>query len=241
MWRPRTSLTPAVSRLLLAERHSSGLRHFEKAQRHFRETRKARKTRCRVVAGAGALAVLLGSCGGQVLANDALGYYLRLPSGWKVYPKSDLLRTAKFAAFLVNPPQVLVGASDAPHPNASQTFSASKYPWMLLVVTSLGTSQQQSLTLGGLQDVLVNVDQLSQQGVPVQELAQPSLVVHGSLRGTKVAFEVGSGANAIDYEQETWVNSPTNRLWALMVGCAPSCYQQQSSLINSVVQSFYVR
>ncbi len=193
------------------------------------------------VASAGVLAMLLGACGSQVVADHDLGYYLRVPSGWKIYPKSQMLRTAKFAALLANPPQVLVGASNDPHPNASQTFSASKYPWALLVVTKLGASQQESLTLGGLQDVLVNVDQLSQQGVAVQELTQPSLVVNGSLRGTKVSFEVGSGANAIDYVQETWVNSPTNTLWALMVGCSPSCYQQQSSLINSVVQSFYVR
>jgi hypothetical protein len=202
---------------------------------------RRRPRRCSALAGATVLGMLLGACGGQVVASHALGYYLRLPSGWKVYSKSQMLRTAKFAALLANPPQVVLGASDAPHPDASQTFSASKYPWALLVVTGLGSSQQESLTLAGLQDVLVNVDQLSQQGVAVQELAQPSLVVHGSLRGTKVVFEVGSGANAIDYEQETWVNSPTDRLWVLMVGCSPQCYQQQSSVLNSVLQSFYVR
>ena len=176
-----------------------------------------------------------------MVASNPEGFYLRVPPGWKVFGRSQMLRTAKFAALLANPPQVLVGASDAPHPAASQPFSASKYPWAVLVVSKLGSSEQQSLTLGGLQDVLVNVDQLSQQGVAVQQLAQPRLLVRGSLRGTDVAFEVGSGASAIDYQQETWVNSPTDRLWVLMVGCSPSCYQQQSGLISSVVQSFYVR
>jgi hypothetical protein len=192
-------------------------------------------------AGAVVLAATLAACGGtQVLSSGSLRFYLRVPVNWKVYSKHQLMQTVKFAALLTNPPQYLTAASANPRPTSSQPFTASKYPWEILMVTKLPSSQQQSLTLGGLSDVLVPVDQLSQQGVAVQNLAQSQLLVKGSLRGTKVFYQVGTGSGAIDYQQATWVNTPTNKLWVLMVGCSPACYQAQGPAISSVVQSFYV-
>jgi hypothetical protein len=42
------------------------------------------------------------------------------------------------------------------------------------------------------------------------------------------------------YEQETWVNSATDKVWVLMSGCSPSCFQAQEPVINRVMQSFLV-
>jgi hypothetical protein len=191
--------------------------------------------------GLGLLAVLLAACGSaHVVSSDSLRFYVQIPGNWKVYGKSEMLQSAKFAALVANPPQYLMGASADPRPSTSQPFSSSKYPWAILLVTNLGGTTRQSLTLGGLSDVLVNVDQLSQQGVPVQALAQGQLLVKGPLRGTKVAYQVGSGSDAIDYQQATWVNSATDKLWVLMVGCSPTCYQAQKAAIEDVMQSFYV-
>jgi hypothetical protein len=175
------------------------------------------------------------------VASNPDQFYVRVPAGWKVYDESQLLHTSKWSSLMSNRPRYFMAASDDPHPKSSQPLSSSKYPWVVLLVADLSASQRDSLTLGTLQDVLVPVDQLSQQGVGVQPLQQGRLLVRGALRGTEVSFEVGgTGGGAIDYEQETWVNSATNRVWALMVGCSPACYQAHQSLINSVVDSFYV-
>ncbi len=199
--------------------------------------------RAATLAGAAVMAAALSACsGGQVVASNADQFYVRVPAGWKVYEESQLLHTSKWSSLVSNRPRYFMAASDGPHPKSSQPLSPSKYPWVVLLVADLSGPQRDSLTLGTLQDVLVPVDQLSQQGVGVQALQQGRLLVNGALRGTKVAFEVGAGmgGGAIDYEQETWVNSATNRVWALMVGCSPACYQANGSIINSVVDSFYV-
>lgn len=202
-------------------------------------------TRSRVALAGGAVALTLGlsACSsGLVVASRADRFYLRLPSGWKTYYKSQLLSNPKWSMFALNPPRVFLAATGGPHPNISQPLSSSNYPWAVFVVEDLAGTAQQSLTLSSLSDVVLPVDQLSQQGTPVQQLQQGQLLVRGALRGTKMAYEIGSGTGggAIDYQQETWVNSATDRVWALMVGCSPDCYKTNGSLISSIVQSFYV-
>lgn len=201
------------------------------------------RSRLAVLGGAVVLALGLSACSsGQVVSSRPDRFYLRVPAGWKTYHEAQLLRSPKWSTLSIDPPRFFLAASAAPHPDIGQPLSASKYPWAVLLVEDLSGSAQQDLTFSSLSDLLVPVDQLSQQGVPVQELQQGQLLVKGALRGTKMAFEVGGGTSgaAIDYQQVSWVNSATNRVWALMVGCSPNCYKANSSLINSVLQSFYV-
>ena len=98
------------------------------------------------------------------------------------------------------------------------------------------------MSLNGLRDVLFNVDTLQTEGANVQSLTSPSLLVKGGLHGTLVAYEIqGSQASsALAYEQETWVNSATNKVWVLMAGCSPSCFQSQQPVISRIMQSFLV-
>lgn len=201
-------------------------------------------TRSRVagLVGVAAFAVGLGACSsGHVVASDPDRFYLRVPSGWKIYHESQLLHTSEWSDLAASPPRFFMAASDDPHPSVSQALGSTKYPWATLFVEDLSASDQQSLTLGDLSDVPVPVDSLSEEGVPVQQLQQGQLLVRGALRGTKTVYEVGAGSSgAIDFVQDAWVNSATNRLWALTVGCSPTCYQAHGSLINSVVETFYV-
>ena len=36
------------------------------------------------------------------------------------------------------------------------------------------------------------------------------------------------------------MNSPTNKVWVLAVGCSPSCFQAHRSTIDKIVKSFTV-
>ena len=36
------------------------------------------------------------------------------------------------------------------------------------------------------------------------------------------------------------MNSATSKVWLLMVGCSPSCYQAQQSVIGRIIDSFVV-
>jgi hypothetical protein len=55
----------------------------------------------------------------------------------------------------------------------------------------LTANQQSSMSLLGLNDILVPVDQLSSEGIAVQTLEQPELLVKGALRGTLESLEIG--------------------------------------------------
>jgi len=189
-------------------------------------------------------ALLLTACAGtQAVVSGPQHLYVSLPASWKVYSESQLARTQAFQSLGVSaPPPFLAGASGGPRPHPAYVFTQSSYPWAVVLAEPLTADQQSSMSLLGLDDILVPVDQLSSEGIPVQTLAQPELLVNGAMRGTLESLEVGLPApiGEIDYDQETWANSATNKVWLLMVGCSPRCFQAQHSAISHIVSSFYV-
>lgn len=196
------------------------------------------------VAFAPLLAILLTACAGtQSLVSGSQHLYVGLPSNWKVYDESQLAQTQAFHALGVSaPPPFLAAASGSPRPSAAEVFTHSSYPWAVVLAEPLTANQQSSMSLLGLNDILVPVDQLSSEGIAVQTLEQPELLVKGALRGTLESLEIGlpSPIGEIDYDQETWANSATNKVWLLIVGCSPRCFQAQHSAIVHIVSSFYV-
>ena len=190
------------------------------------------------------LGLLLTAClGTQAVVSASQQLYVNLPTGWKVFNESQLATTQTFGPLGVSThPPFLAGASGGPRPRAADVFSQSSYPWAIVLAEPLTSDQQSSMSLLGLTDILVNVDDLANEGIQVQTLAPPELMVKGAMRGTLNSLEIQLPApvGEIDYEQETWVNSATNKIWLLMVGCSTRCFQAQSSVIHHVVSSFFV-
>jgi len=191
-----------------------------------------------------ALGLLVTACAGtQAVVSGSQHLYVSLPAGWKVYNESELAKTQAFQALGVSAaPPFLAGASGSPRSHAGDVFTHSSYPWAVILAEPLTANQQSSMSLLGLNDILVPVDELANEGIPVQTLAQPELMVNGAMRGTLESLEVGlpSPIGEIDYDQETWANSATNKVWLLLVGCSPRCFQAQHSTITHIVSSFYV-
>ena len=197
-----------------------------------------------LIALAALLAGLLTACAGtQAVVSASQHLYVSLPASWKVYSESQLAQTQAFQSLGVSAqPPFLAGASGSPRPHATDVFTHSSYPWAVILAEPLSANQRSSMSLLGLNDILVPVDQLSSEGIPVQTLAQPQLLVNGAMRGTLYSIEIGlpSPIGDVDYDQETWANSATNKVWLLMVGCSPRCFQAQHSAITHIVSSFYV-
>ncbi len=195
-----------------------------------------------------ALAVLLAglftACAGtQAVVSRSQHLYVSLPASWKVYNERQLAQTQAFQSLGVSaPPPFLAGASGSPRPHAADVFTRSSYPWAVILAEPLSADQRSSMSLLSLNDILVPVDQLSSEGIPVQTLTQPELLVNGAMRGTLDSIEIGlpSPIGEVDYDQETWANSATNKVWLLLVGCSPRCFQAQHSAITHIVSSFYV-
>jgi hypothetical protein len=187
--------------------------------------------------------VALTACSdGHVVSSDSQQLYLKVPSNWTVFDQHELSKDGAFSSLFTSTPIFAAIAFGAKHARPGDAFTPTGYPWAIVVVRPLSVAEQSQMSLNGLRDVLFNVDTLQSEGANVNSLASPSLLVKGSLHGTLVAYEIqGSQASsALAYEQETWVNSATSKVWVLMAGCSPSCFQSQQPVISRIVQSFLV-
>lgn len=191
-----------------------------------------------------ALAMLLGACSdGKIVSSEAQQLYVRLPSNWTLYNAKTVEGGNSFFSGMGQSPEAFFeGASASPHPNPSDLFSPSAYPWAIIAVARLTSTAQLQMSVEGLSNVLIPIDELAEQGDSFDQLSPPQSLVKGTLHGSLVSFEFGTGSpnSAFDYEQSTWVNNSTTKAWVLIVGCSPTCYEEQHAVLQRVISSFYV-
>lgn len=197
----------------------------------------------------GALVVgLLSGCSPSAtyLGSTSQGLYLKVPTKWTVFNSATLQRLG-----LVNPnANALSAAEGATYPAFVTLSSANRrlvsknlagpYPWAMAAAFSVGSQDQASLSLQGLEDVIFNVDQAEQAGQPVAALSPTKTIVRGALRGTQVSFELATPNGPLDFEQVALLNSPTNKLWLLVTGCSPACFNAHRHVLDDIVRSFTV-
>ena len=200
-------------------------------------TRRALAVAAALVATGG-----LAACSsGHPVASSSQQFYANLPSGWRVFGSSSLKHDTSLHSLITTPPQFLAVASASPRPRAADAFTSSRYPWAIALVRPLTAAEQTQMSLESLSDVLVPVDELSQLGDSVQLLSQPTEQVNGALHGIVMSVQLqGPSGGQIAYQQSTWVNGATSKIWLLMVGCSPSCFKQQHSVISNVMDTFFV-
>jgi hypothetical protein len=203
-----------------------------------------------LVAAGVVLALLLSSCSTSATyaGSASQDVFFKLPRSWTVYNQTTLQNMGLVNATQTSQAQAqgssyqlsVTFASPNPHLGAhgGPDLSGSS-PWAYNFVESLGGSDQESLSLGGLQDLVLPIDTLSQQGA-AKQLAPTRQLVDGSLRGTRVAYEAKNQGGSVAFEQVALMNSPTNKVWVLAVGCSPSCFQTHRSTIDNIVKTFTV-
>jgi hypothetical protein len=179
--------------------------------------------------------------GSHVVASGSQQFYATVPSGWKVFDSSSLTHDNSLHSLISTRPEFLEVASASPRARAADAFTSSRYPWAIALVRPLSKAEQSQLSLESLSDVLVPVDELSQLGDSVTLLSQPTEQVNGPLHGIVLSVQLqGPSGGEIAYEQSAWVNGATSKVWLLMVGCSPSCFQQQQSVVSNIMSSFLV-
>jgi hypothetical protein len=199
----------------------------------------------------GSLAVLGGLLAGCSPSATYLGtagqdFYYKVPKHWDTFSSSALhnlgLPTTDQASQLQ--------AQGASYPVYANFVAGVKslgkqgisgpHPWAFGLVMNLGSTDQTGISLSSLQDEVFNVAGASQAGALVRPLFPSKVVVKGALRGTRVAYQIEAGGSSLAFEQEALVNSPTNKVWLLVAGCSPSCFQAHRHLINSIISTFTV-
>ncbi len=188
----------------------------------------------------GLLGGLLAGCGTSAIyiGTTTQEMFYKLPNGWKVYNEKTLEHDGVITGS--GPLFESIATSDRSI-DPSTVPAASHGPWAEAVVASLSSTAQQQVSFSSLNDIFVPVDQLNQQAQgSVSELAQPQLVVRGGLRGTRIEFQVPSQTGMMSFVQEALVNSPSDKIWALIVGCSSACFNANQSEINNIIDSWTV-
>lgn len=199
------------------------------------------RRRVTTVAGAvtaGAVALVLSGCAPThtYLTSSSAQTFLAVPPSWKVLHDKALDVTPEAAA---------AGAYTAffDH-NAKPAFPydykrPTAQPWGVVVAQPLSADEQQEVNLDLLGNFLVNVDGLSQKHQAA--VLSQTVLHHGIYRGTReeIAFDGKSGM-PVEAELESYTDSATDRVWTMMVGCSPDCFQTNKGQINQVVDSWII-
>ena len=189
-----------------------------------------------------------------VVAADS---YYKVPHGWKVFSKEQVLAampgidklTPTGVADLVEG-QHVTGFDASPRPSPTNLFSATSAPTGREMVLVLDDDQRDSVSLSDMRNFPFSVDaqpatQTDQQtGDPkVEIIARDDEVVRpGGFHGTQVLFNLkGDHGTAYTVNQTTLTDTASRLLYTLVVGCEATCYVRNAKTINEVVASWTIK
>lgn len=197
------------------------------------------------------LAGLLSACTTSVtyVGSSTQDLYFKVPNTWEVFSQATLKENgwvdpaASGQAALAGQShpvfETVAGAN--PKVASSVDTQSGPYPWAMAQVVALDGEDQANTSLAALADEDYPIEQLNQDGDRVQQLSPTRLLVDGALRGSRVAYQIYSQATgAISFEQVALLNSATDKVWLLDVGCSPTCFQAHRAMIDKIVSSFVV-
>jgi hypothetical protein len=193
--------------------------------------------------------MVLSACGGSqyhFISSTSTQTYLKVPSGWHVYSQPQILAHLDAADPTAKPrhkaPFFVILDGD-PAPSLDHDPRSSRYPFGLVRVRSLASSEQDTYSLQSLRNEVLNVDQL-QQASPdaVAAIGPGRLITHGNLRGTHLEYTVhGPDGSNFTVDQVGFIDSPTRTVWFLFIGCATACYRTNAASIHRVADSWIVK
>jgi hypothetical protein len=190
---------------------------------------------------------LLSGCSTSVtyVGSSAQDVFFKVPKTWDVFNTATLDRlglgptAANEAAAQGQYTPVFVSAASA-SANLGPQGLYGPHPWAWAMVITLGSQLQATFTLGQLQDLFFPVDSEQSSGVAVDTVSAPSVIVNGPLRGSRADFEMSGLLGSVAWEQVAWLNSATDKVWAISAGCSSGCFTANRSTLDGIVNSFIV-
>jgi len=179
---------------------------------------------------------LLSGCTTSVtyVGSSTQGMYFKIPNTWKVFNQSTLQENgwidpaASNQAALAGQSHPVYETVAGANPKVARSVDTQSgpYPWAMAQVVALDGEDQANTSLAALADENYPIDQLNQDGDRVQQLSPTRFLVDGALRGSRVAYQIASQqTGAISFEQVAFLNSATDKVWLLDVGCSPTCFR----------------
>src|SRR5437870_600861 len=143
------------------------------------------------------LAVLSASCsssGFLYVSSSDRNAYFKVPANWKFFDKRDILVASGQSLSAETNKQVpwLIGFDSDPKPSVDHIIKLDyppNYPVVQAEVQSLPFSVQDQLSLGGMRNLVYQVDRLIQDNF-AEMISYKPLTLPGGLHGIQMTFQV---------------------------------------------------
>jgi hypothetical protein len=208
-----------------------------------------RRRRHRFVLAVLSLLLLVSACAStqyHFVSSSSTQTYLRVPSDWHIFSQGQIIAHLDQSDPTAKPrrkaPFFVVFDAD-PAPSLDHDPSSAHYPFGLVRVRNLASSEQDSYSLASLRNEVIPVDQLQQTSANgIVGLTPPKLLTHANLRGTHLEYSVhGTDGSNFTVDQVGFVDSPTRTVWMLFIGCSTTCYRTNATAIHRVADSWIVK
>jgi hypothetical protein len=180
------------------------------------------------------------------ISSTSTQTFLKVPSDWHVFSQPQILShldaSDPAAKPRVKAPFFVIIDGD-PTPSLDHDPRSAHYPFGLVRVRKLGSTEQDTYSLQSLRNEVLNVDQLQQSSPDaIAALGPAKLLTHGNLRGTHLEYTVHlpDGSN-FTVDQVGYVDSATRTVWFLFISCATTCYRTNAASIHRVADSWIVK
>jgi hypothetical protein len=199
-----------------------------------------------------AVAMLLSACtdsGYNYVKNsgDGTGTYFKIPDGWKIYDEREFIKTRNLSPVrsqLLRDTSwtVAFDASSKPSLKHYDQLVTSK-PFGLARVRELDPEERSQFSLEAMRNLVVPVDQISQQGGEVEALRLDEFTQSGGFRGLRFTFSLQppESRQFVTFDQISIVDADTRELHLLFISCSARCYEREKGTIDTVMESWTVK
>lgn len=194
-----------------------------------------------------AAALLMSACAGtgySYVSSTSTRTFFKVPEGWRVFHRDQITsaQPGTSPAQLRSVPFIVIVDGD-PRPSLGHDLQTAQYPFGIARVRYLDLTEHDGYSLATLRNEIIHVDDLlSADANSIQVIAAPKLIVHGGLRGSRLAYSVHPASGpSFTAQQIGLVDSATHTVWFLLVGCQSQCYDRYRSTISRVVDSWTVK
>jgi hypothetical protein len=230
-----------------------------------------------LVALAAAVAIWLGACGPTqfryVRSPDSTTAF-KIPSDWTTFGEQAFLHESGPQPSTPDPIRWLVALDGDPRPSLDHILNMNaldtSHPEGIALVLTLSAADRDRMSLEGIRNFLIPVDQLLNQGSDDAEILSydDTLSPGGDLRGSRLSFEFrpsmlsqlgasageppsassvgGTGSTALSDDfvvmhQIAYLDAGTNRVYLMALFCDARCDQRYNQDIQGTIDSWTVR
>lgn len=181
------------------------------------------------------------------VTDSADSAYFKVPPSWRPVNESTL-QAAEGSASQNGTYLWTRAFDDTAKPSVNNVFSATAAPVAYSGVLGLSASQRNGVSFNSMRDLLLPVTSSARQAASAAHeqlsgfasLSDQVITDSHNDRGIREIFDYDLGATLETFDLTVLTNSPTTKLYFLLVHCTATCFANDYHQIASVVGSFTV-